>query len=210
MDWRRWQPFWGWGGDGPARARQRPRAGSICPGLGTGKAFPLSLSAHGKPRAGVGCVPRGPGRPWGGALSPFPCLGDPLSCGLGAQLSPAITHPFPTPLLGVLAQALTPQPLPHSGHRGPPACPGPPCPGVRYPGEPRGWKGSVARRGRGAAGKRNRPTVGGPSLPPAAPFFPHALKHPPDHQAEEPLQLTPTLLSGHPFISPLPDRKSVV
>lgn len=51
-------------------------------------------------------------------MSPFPCIGDSPSCGLWAQLSPATTHPLSAPLLGVLAQALSP--LPCSGCRDPP------------------------------------------------------------------------------------------
>lgn len=77
---------------------------------GTGKAFPLSLSACRKPWAGVGCVPGGPE----GALSPFMWLWDILSCEMGGttpSLTPSHTTGFA--LQGTPSPALSPDP--HGG-----------------------------------------------------------------------------------------------
>lgn len=208
MDRGRWQPFAGVGGGGERcpslpRGRQRPRAGGVCPGPGTGKAFPLSLSAHGKPRAGVGCVPGGPGRPWG-CLEPFPLPGVLPSYGLWTQLSPGITHPLPAPLLEVLAQALTPQPLPHSRHWGPPTCPGPPGVCVTPGGGAAGLEGKYEAEGEGSCWEEELSHRRRAVAPPGSPPLPPCLKHPPDLQGEQPLLLTPPPLSGRPFISPPP------
>lgn len=206
MDRGRWQPFAGVGVGGERcpslpRGRQRPRAGGVCPGPGTGKAFPLSLSAHGKPRAGVGCVPGGPGRPWG-CLEPFPLPGVLPSYGLWTQLSPGITHPLPAPLLEVLAQALTPQPLPHSRHWGPPTCPGPPGVCVTPGGGAAGLEGKYEAEGEGSCWEEEPSHRRRAVAPPGSPPLPPCLKHPPDLQGEQPLLLTPPPLSGRPFISP--------
>lgn len=81
MGWGSWQPFVGPEGVGAPAWPGAGGAGSVCSGPGTGKAFPLSLSAHGKPRAGVGGVPVGPRRAMG-ALRLFRCLGDPRDGGM--------------------------------------------------------------------------------------------------------------------------------
>lgn len=102
--WGRQQPFGGTpvlGCPDPAQAEAR---------TGTGKAFPLSLSACRKPWAGVGCVPGGPE----GALSPFMWLWDILSCEMGGttpSLTPSHTTGFA--LQGTPSPTLSPDP--HGG-----------------------------------------------------------------------------------------------
>lgn len=126
----------------------------------------------------------------GGHLEPLPLPGGPPE--LWAQLSPAITHPLPAALLGVLTQALIPQPLPTAGTGVPPPAPAP---------LPGGWLPGREVRGGGGGELPGRGTVplfwGRGSL--RQPPLPPCLKHPPALQGEQPFLLNPHCFLGTPL-----------
>lgn len=173
--------FWGVlrGGQSEAQGRRHP---------GTGKAFPLSLSACRKPKGGSLL------HAWG-TLEPLP-----LHRGLtelravGTALPCHHSPPFCSPAWG-----------PRTGPEPPTLqrVPGPPSleciiPGGRGVGREVWGGGGGELPGRGTV-----PPWRGPWFPrqsPASPF----LRHPPDFRGEQLLLLTSTLLSGHPFISSPP------
>lgn len=163
-------------------------AGNVCRGPGTGKAFPLSLSAHGKPRAGVGCVPGGPRWPMEVALRPFPCLRPP-------QAPLSSFTPFPLPCFTQARAPPAAQPAPWPAWL--------PARGCVTPGTA-GLEGRSRWRERSPARKRNFPTLGGPRLSLSASPLPHTSHVPQISWVSSPSYLCSQCFWGIPLFPPTP------